>query len=41
MEKGGNALQDQDKRNSSQKDEVVKIGWFDFGFRRARFSQNR
>jgi hypothetical protein len=26
MEKGSKALKDKDKRNSSQKDEVVKIG---------------
>jgi hypothetical protein len=41
MEKGGKTLKDQDRRNSRQKDEVAKIGWFDFGFWRVRFSQNR
>jgi hypothetical protein len=30
MEKGGKALKDQDKRNSSQKDEVAKTGWSGF-----------
>jgi hypothetical protein len=33
-EKEGKALKDQDKRNSSQKDEVAKVGWSGFGFRR-------
>jgi hypothetical protein len=32
MKKGGNALKDQDKRNSSQKDEVAKTGWSSFRF---------
>jgi hypothetical protein len=32
MKKGDKALKDQDKRNSSQKDEVTKIRWSDFGF---------
>jgi hypothetical protein len=30
MEKGGMALKDQDRRNSSQNDEVIKIGWSGF-----------
>jgi hypothetical protein len=41
MEKEGKALKDQDKRNSSQKVEVVKTVWFGFGFQRVQFSQNR
>jgi hypothetical protein len=41
MEKGGKALNDQDKRNSSQKDEVAEIGWSSFEFWRVRFSQKR
>jgi hypothetical protein len=32
MEKGDKALKDQDRRNSSQKEEVIKTGCFDFGF---------
>jgi hypothetical protein len=32
MEKGGNALKDQDRGNSTQKDEVTKTGWSGFGF---------
>jgi hypothetical protein len=32
LEKEGKALKDQDKRDSSQKDEVVKTGWSSFGF---------
>jgi hypothetical protein len=39
-EKEGKALKDQDKRNSSQKDEVAKAGWSGFGFRRVWFFQN-
>jgi hypothetical protein len=38
MEKGGKALKDQDKGNSSQKDEVTKTEWSSFGFRRVQFS---
>jgi hypothetical protein len=37
MRRGGKTLKDQDKRNSGQKDEVVKIGWYDFGFWRSDF----
>jgi hypothetical protein len=32
MKKGGKALKDQDKRNSSQKDEVAKTGCSSFRF---------
>jgi hypothetical protein len=31
-EKGGKKLKDQDRRSSSQKDEVAKKGWYNFGF---------
>jgi hypothetical protein len=41
MEKEGKVMKDQDKRNSSQKDKVAKIGWSGFGFWRIQFSQNR
>jgi hypothetical protein len=30
LEKEGKVLKDQDKKNSSQEDEVTKIGWSDF-----------
>jgi hypothetical protein len=39
--KGRQALKDQDKRNSRQKDEVAKTGWSDFEFWRVWFSLNR
>jgi hypothetical protein len=39
--RGGKALKDQDKRNSSQKDEVAQTGWSGFGYQRVRFYQNR
>jgi hypothetical protein len=41
MKKGGKTLKDQDKKNSSQKDEVEKTEWSGFGFQRVWFSQNR
>jgi hypothetical protein len=38
MEKEGTTLNDQEKRNSSQKDEVTKTGWSSFGSQKVAWS---